>query len=124
MSPYEALKGRRVLVVEDETMIAMLLEDMLVDLGCAVVGPAHGLDDALVLANGGAGIDAALLDVNLAGRPVFPLADALRAKGVPVIFSTGYGETGLRQIDAGAPVLQKPFKIADLARALEEAMKG
>jgi len=124
MSPYEALKGRCVLVVEDETMIAMLLEDMLGDLGCAVVGPAHGLDDALALANGGAGIDAALLDVNLAGRPVFPLADALRAKGVPVIFSTGYGETGLRQIDAGAPVLQKPFKITDLARALEAVMKG
>jgi CheY-like chemotaxis protein len=123
MSRYEGLEGRRVLVVEDETMIAMLVEDMLGDLGCAVVGPAHGLDAALALAEGGGAIDAALLDVNLAGQPVFPLADALRAKGVPLIFSTGYGETGLREVDAGAPVLQKPFKIADLARALEAAMK-
>jgi CheY-like chemotaxis protein len=129
MSPYEALKGRRVLVVEDETMIAMLVEDMLGDLGCAVVGPAHGLDAAMALAEGGAdeagsGIDAAVLDVNLAGQPVFPLADALRAKGVPLIFSTGYGESGLRDVDAGAPVLQKPFRTADLARALEKALEG
>ncbi len=114
----------KILLVEDEAMIAMLVEDMLGDLGCLVVGPAHALDEALAFANGGAGIDAALLDVNLAGRPVFPLADALRARGVPVIFSTGYGETGLRPVDAGAPVLQKPFRIADLARALEAVMKG
>jgi len=113
-----------VLVVEDETMIAMLVEDMLADLGCAVVGPAHGLDAALALAAGGEAIDAALLDVNLSGQPVFPVADALRAKGVPMIFATGYGESGLREIDAGAPVLQKPFRVADLARALSETLGG
>lgn len=124
MSGNDALKGRRVLVVEDETMIAMLVEDMLRDLGCAVVGPAHGLDAALALAEGGEAIDAALLDVNLSGQPVFPVADALRARGVPMIFATGYGESGLREIDAGAPVLQKPFRAADLARALGEALGG
>ncbi len=124
MSVNDALKGRRVLVVEDETMIAMLVEDMLADLGCAVVGPAHGLEAALALAAGGEAIDAALLDVNLAGRPVFPVADALRARGVPTIFATGDGESGLREADAGARVLQKPFRAADLARALGEALGG
>ena len=69
------------------------------------------------------GVDAALLDVNLGGQSVFPVADALRARGVPSIFSTGYGEAGLRDVDRGAPVLQKPFRAGDLARALHEALK-
>jgi CheY-like chemotaxis protein len=123
MSGDETLMGRRVMVVEDETMIAMLVEDMLRDLGCAVIGPAHGLEGAMALADSGQAIDAALLDVNLSGQSVFPVADALRARGIPMIFSTGYGDGGLRHIDAGAPVLQKPFRAADLARALGEAMK-
>jgi CheY-like chemotaxis protein len=122
MSGNEFLQGRRVLVVEDELMIAMLVEDMLADLGCSVVGPAHELASALELARGDLGIDAALLDVNLAGQSVFPVADALRAKGVPSIFSTGYGEAGLRDVDQGAPVLQKPFRAGDLARALTAAL--
>ncbi len=109
MTGAASLKGRRILVVEDEMMIAMLVGDMLEDLGCLVVGPAHALD-------------AALLDVNLAGQPVFEVADALRAIGVPAIFSTGYGEAGLRDIDHGAPVLQKPFLAGDLKRALDEAL--
>src|SRR5690242_7607316 len=115
--------GRRVLVVEDEMMIAMLVEDMLAELGCAVVGPAHALDAALDLARTVDEIDAALLDVNLAGQPVFAVADALREKGVPAIFSTGYGDAGLREVDRGAPVLQKPFRAGDLARALTEALR-
>lgn len=118
------LHGRRILVVEDEMMIAMLVEDMLGDLGCEVVGPAHGLESALKLANEAVGLDAALLDVNLGGQPVFAVADVLRAKGVPAIFSTGYGEAGLRDVDAGAPVLQKPFRAGDLARALSTALAG
>jgi CheY-like chemotaxis protein len=122
MSSHVSLQGRRVLVVEDEMMIAMLVEDMLADLGCAVVGPAHGLEAALELACGDEVIDAALLDVNLAGQPVFAVADALRAKGVPAIFSTGYGEAGLRDVDQGATVLQKPFRAGDLAKALTEAL--
>jgi DNA-binding response OmpR family regulator len=85
MSANGVLEGRHVLVVEDEMMIAMLVEDMLSDLGCIVVGPAHGLDAAMALAQGGDRIDAALLDVNLAGQPVFAVADALRAKGMPVV---------------------------------------
>ncbi|HEY1425216.1 MAG TPA: response regulator [Caulobacteraceae bacterium] len=114
--------GRRVLVVEDEMMIAMLVEDMLCELGCAVVGPVHALEAALDLARSDDGLDAALLDVNLAGQPVFAVADALRAKGVPAIFSTGYGDAGLRDVDRGAQVLQKPFRAGDLARALTAAL--
>ncbi len=118
------LKGRRILVVEDEMMIAMLVEDMLADLGCDVVGPAHGLETALRMANDDDNLDAAVLDVNLGGQQVFAVADALRAKGVPAIFSTGYGEAGLRDVDAGSQVLQKPFRAGDLAKALNTALGG
>ena len=124
MADTPVLAGRRILVVEDEMMIAMLVEDMLTELGCSVVGPAHALAEALALAQSEPGLDAALLDVNLAGQPVFPVADALREKGVPAVFSTGYGDAGLRDIDRGAPVLQKPFRAGDLARALNEALGG
>ncbi len=122
MNGETSLRGRRVLVVEDEMMIAMLAQDMLEEFECVVVGPAHTVDSALTLAHGD-GIDIALLDVNLSGQPVHQVADALRDKGVPMVFSTGYGEQGLRPQDRGSPVLQKPFRSADLAVALQEALK-
>ena len=122
MAETSALVGRRILVVEDEMMIAMLVEDMLAELGCSVVGPAHALEAALNLARTEQGIDAALLDVNLGGQPVFAVADALREKGVPAIFSTGYGDAGLRDVDRGSQVLQKPFRAGDLAKALSAAL--
>jgi len=103
-------------------MIAMLLEDMLGDLGCTVVGPAYALTSALALAAGESPIDVAILDINLAGRPVFEVADALRARRVPMIFSSGYGDRGLREVDRGAPVLGKPFRAGDLAAALHQAL--
>jgi CheY-like chemotaxis protein len=111
------LAGLRVLVVEDEMMVSMLIEDMLDDLGCKVVGPASRLDEALALA-GEAELDCAVLDVNLGGQSIFPLADFLRAKGAPFAFATGYGDAGLRDVDKGSPVLQKPFRETDLARVL------
>jgi CheY-like chemotaxis protein len=111
------LAGLRVLVVEDEMMVSMLIEDMLEDLGCTVVGPASRLDEALALA-GEAELDCAVLDVNLGGQSIFPLADLLRAKGAPFAFATGYGDAGLRDVDKGSPVLQKPFRETDLARVL------
>jgi CheY-like chemotaxis protein len=113
------LEGLRVLVVEDEMMVSMLIEDMLSDLGCAVVGPASRLDEALQLARE-AELDCAVLDVNLGGQPIFPLADLLREMGAPFAFATGYGDAGLREVDRGSPVLQKPFREADLARVLGE----
>ncbi|HEY7851991.1 MAG TPA: response regulator [Caulobacteraceae bacterium] len=116
------LTGRRVLLVEDEAMIAMLLEDMLSDLGCHVLGPAYGLSQALQLAKEHEVIDVAILDVNLAGQPVFAVADILRDRRVPLIFSTGYGGGGLRKVDEGAPVLGKPFHLDDLTLALRQAL--
>ena len=113
------LRGLRVLVVEDEMMVSMLIEDMLGDLGCIVVGPASRLDEAMELAAAG-GIDCAVLDVNLGGQPIFPLADVLRERGWPFAFATGYGDAGLRDVDKGTPVLQKPFREGDLARVLGE----
>jgi CheY-like chemotaxis protein len=113
------LAGLRVLVVEDEMMVSMLIEDMLQDLGCIVIGPASRLDEALAMARA-EGIDCAVLDVNLGGQPIFPLADLLREMGRPFAFATGYGDAGLREIDMGSPVLQKPFREADLTRVLGE----
>jgi len=109
----------RVLVVEDEMMVSMLIEDMLADMGCEVVGPASRLDEAMELV-GSTELDCAVLDVNLGGQPIFPVAELLAARGVPFVFATGYGDAGLRDIDKGAPVLQKPFRESDLARVLNE----
>ena len=109
----------RVLVAEDEALVAMLVEDMLAEIGCTVIGPAGNLADALALARDSE-IDVALLDVNLAGKPVFPVADLLRERGVPYIFASGYGEAGVADGHRGAPVLQKPFRESDLARILAD----
>lgn len=113
------LEGLRVLVVEDEMMVSMLIEDMLGELGCHVVGPASRLDEAMALARD-VDIDCAVLDVNLGGQAIFPLADLLRERGRPFAFATGYGDAGLRDVDRGTPVLQKPFREGDLARVLGE----
>ncbi len=117
--PSEGFDGLRVLLVEDEMMIALHIEDMLRALGCTVLGPVAELDAAMALV-GGEAPDCALLDMNLGGQPVFPLADLLRTKGAPFAFATGYGQAGLREIDHGTPVLQKPFGENDLARVLLE----
>ena len=109
---------RQILVVEDEPLIAMLVEAMLVDLGFKVLGPAHTVASALDLLGEEPRIDAALIDLNLGGQSAFPVADALRARGVPMIFCTGYGEMGLREVDLGSPVLCKPYRPADISAAL------
>jgi CheY-like chemotaxis protein len=115
--------ARRVLVVEDEVMIRMLLEDMLTDLGYEVAGAAGGLDEALGLARN-ADVDVAILDVNLNGNPVYPVAEVLAMRGVPLIFSTGYGEEGLPDAYRDCPMLQKPFQLENLERALAGIAEG
>jgi DNA-binding response OmpR family regulator len=110
--PYPALRGRRVLVVEDEALVAMLLEDGLADAGAEVVGPAGSVDEALGLVERAArdgGLSAAVLDVRLGAEAVAPVADRLAALGVPFLFATGYGEGCDRGSHAAAPVLAKPF---------------
>lgn len=114
--------GRRVLIVEDESLVAMLLETILADLGCDVVGPESNIEDGLNVASGTAPLDAALLDVNVAGQEIFPVAEALKARGVPFVFSTGYGEAGLPEHWRGNPTVQKPFTEGAIRDALMTAL--
>jgi CheY-like chemotaxis protein len=118
----QPLNGRRVLVVEDESLVAMLLETILEDMECIPVGPASNIDDGEVLARDTVDLDAALLDVNVAGRQVFPVAEVLKARGVPFVFSTGYGEGGLPEEWRGQPTIQKPFTESAIRDALMAAM--
>src|SRR5215211_7869966 len=104
---------RRVFVVEDEIMIRMLLEDMLADLGYGVAASAGGLNEAIALARE-SDFDLAILDVNLNGDSVYPVADVLMERGVPFAFSTGYGERGLPEAYRDRPTLQKPFQLENL----------
>jgi CheY-like chemotaxis protein len=113
------LKKLRVLVVEDEGMVAMLVEDMLIDLGHTVEAMASRIRDAIDLARNGM-FDWAILDVNLDGRPSYPVADILKERGVPFAFATGYGAKGLDIKYGYAPVLAKPFVMADLEKLLKE----
>ncbi|KAK0350600.1 MULTISPECIES: response regulator [Brevundimonas] len=114
--------GRRVLIVEDESLVAMLLETILSDMGCDVIGPESNVDDGLRIASGTGELDAALLDVNVAGQEVFPVAEALKARGVPFVFSTGYGEAGLPEHWRGNPTVQKPFTEGAIRDALMKAL--
>jgi CheY-like chemotaxis protein len=117
----KSLGDRRILVVEDEPMIAMLLEDMLNDLGCVPVGPAYNAGQALDLIEGER-FDAAILDVNLGGQRTTPVAEALRDKGVPFFFATGYGPAGIAGEFSKQLVLTKPFKQCELAAALKSVL--
>lgn len=107
----------RILIVEDEMLVAMNIEDMLLDLGHEVSGMAGRLDTALALASEGS-FDAAMLDVNLAGQQSFPVADLLAERNIPFLFATGYGLQGIEERHRGRPVLQKPFRMSDLGEAL------
>jgi CheY-like chemotaxis protein len=111
----------RILIVEDEMLVAMNIEDMLLDLGHEVAGLASRLAPALALA-AEAEIDAAVLDVNLAGEHSFPVADLLDKRGIPFLFATGYGLGGIEERYRGRTVLQKPFRLADLGAALVSAL--
>lgn len=113
----ESLEGLKVLVVEDEAMIAMLIEDMLLEFGCSMVGPASDIEQAFaVIAE--SNFDVAVLDVNLAGERTMPLAAALREKSIPFVFATGYGASGIGEDFKDRPFLTKPFRETDLRAAL------
>lgn len=111
-------KGLNVMVVEDESLVLFNLEDMLIEMGCVVVGPAMRLDEARALVDRAADADVAILDVNLGGAPVYPVAEALRERGVPVVFATGYGREGLPEEWQDRPVLLKPYTSDDVESAL------
>jgi CheY-like chemotaxis protein len=118
----QAPPGKRILVVEDELMIRMLLEDMLGELGYTIAAEAGRMDEALHAAKT-ADFDLAILDVNLNGEPISPVADALAARGMPFVFATGYGEQGLPPIYRDRPTLKKPFQLEGLKQMLESVMK-
>lgn len=107
----------RVFIIEDEFMLVMLLEELLPTLGYEVAGTAASLDQALGQLPA-LDTDMAVVDVNLAGTESFPVADALRERGIPFLFTTGYGQQGLPERFADTPVLAKPFRRHDIEAAL------
>jgi CheY-like chemotaxis protein len=123
MSRSAIQPGKRVLIVEDELMIRMLLEDMLDELGYIVAAQAARIEEALQLLST-AEFDLAVLDVNLDGKPISPVADALAARGTPFVFATGYGERGLPESHRDRPTLKKPFEKDSLGRMLRSVVAG
>lgn len=121
MDSVQFVVPQQVLVVEDEQLVAMLVEDMLVDIGCAAIEFASTVKTGL-LAVERCNPDVAILDVNLNGEQSYPIAEALRAKGVPFIFATGYGASAAGTAYHDIPVLQKPFVQAELESALARAV--
>jgi CheY-like chemotaxis protein len=118
-----ALEGLRLLVVEDEAMVAMMIENMLDDLGCVVVGVAGTVSRGLAMAGDeGLSLDGAILDVNLGGEKVYPVAEALSFRRVPFIFSTGYGLDGISANFAHVPALAKPYEQQALENMLLSAI--
>lgn len=116
-----ALAGKRVLLVEDEYIVAAMAEDMLAGLGAEVVGPASSLSRGLILAETEP-LDAAVLDINIQGRTVDPVADVLSRRDIPFIFATGYGRPGLRGRSQQAPLLDKPYTVEKLAALLASVL--
>jgi CheY-like chemotaxis protein len=119
----DSLQGLRIFVVEDESLISMMIEDILGDLGCDTVKTASDLTDALAKASE-LDFDAAVLDINLRGANTFQVAEFLSQKRVPFIFSTGYGAQGLPEHFKSVPVLPKPFSQSQLDAALRKAINA
>ena len=119
----DPLNGLRVLIVEDETLVAMLIEEYLVEMGCEVAFSASRIAKAFKGLQTSR-IDVAVLDVNVAGESISQLVDVLHQRGIPFIFASGYGPRGVDARWSGSPVLQKPFTGTDLRRALLATLKN
>jgi CheY-like chemotaxis protein len=120
---YEARPHRlSVFLVEDETLIQMMIAEMIEELGHTVTAQASDLTQALSLAQT-ADFDVAILDVNLSGQRIDPVAEALSQRNLPFIFASGYGKGGLTERFRGRPALQKPFILSQLAEAIETALR-
>jgi CheY-like chemotaxis protein len=115
------LADLRVLLVEDESLIVMLIEDALADLGCEVAAVASRFEDAVAKAQA-LDFDMAILDVNLNGMRTFPIAKIIRSRGIALVFATGYGAMSIPEEFQTVPVLQKPFAMPELERALHAAL--
>lgn len=123
ISAEQRLLGLQVFVVEDELLVSIMLEDMLADFGCIVAGVAATVDQALSMVKATDVIDAAILDVNIGGEMIFPVADLLLERKVPCVFSTGYGPVDL---NARYPIcrrLNKPYAAEDMATVLADVAR-
>lgn len=123
MTAPAALAGLRVLVVEDDMLIAACIEEVLHGLGCVVVGPVGKLDLALQLANDEV-LDAAILDINIRGGHVYPVAERLRARGIPFALASGYGDWALPEAFRNQPRLTKPFTENELLAQVLSLHRG
>ena len=116
------LAGLRVLVVEDEMLVSLLIEDVLIDQQCTVVGPFERVPGALAAAQTEA-LDLAVLDVNIAGVKVYPVAEALAARRIPFVFVSGYGQNAVPVDRPHWRVCSKPFRPRDLVTMLEDQLR-
>ena len=116
-------QGGSVFLVEDEVMIRMMVADMLEELGYSIAAEAGEISEALRLAQS-TDFDLAILDVNVNGKVISPVADLIKARNRPFIFATGYGSSGLPEEYRDRPSLQKPFQIETLARVIENTLKS
>jgi CheY-like chemotaxis protein len=115
--------GGSVFLVEDEAMIRMMVADMLEELGYSVAAEAGELNEAIKLA-GSCDFDIAILDVNVNGKVISPVAELIKARNRPFIFATGYGQQGVPEDYRDRPALQKPFQIESLAKLLESTLRS
>jgi two-component SAPR family response regulator len=115
------LAGLRVFVVEDEALVLLTLEDMLADLGCEVMVAVQHVEEALRFAHEAA-VDIALLDVNVGGTRIDPVAHVLATRGIPIVFVTGYEAPSLPAGSEHAVRVAKPFQMAELSRGIQEAL--
>lgn len=118
------LKGRRVLVVEDEYLLASCLTDALADMGAIVIGPVGTIADAVALISAEPVIDGAILDLNLQGKMTFDVADRLKIRKIAFVFTTGHDRSVLPERMKNAVLCQKPFTIETAMDAIAEAIHG
>ena len=123
MSDHQ-LEGCRILVVEDEYLIADDMRGALLDAGAEVLGPVPTVDAAMSLVAAEPRLDAALLDINLGGTMVFDLADTLTSRAVPFVFATGYDDSAIPDRFANVPRLEKPVKLRKVLAALGPLLAG
>ena len=117
-----SLVDLRIFIVEDEALVAMNLEMILEDLGCQVVGPAMRFERAKTMVEDGIKADAAILDVNIGGLEVFPLAEQLHELGMPLVFATGYDMSDFPEKWRNTPALRKPYTMEEVAQGLDRAL--
>jgi CheY-like chemotaxis protein len=116
------LRDYRILVVEDEYILAMDLQNFLEDNGAVVVGPAPSVGQAMALIRSGMPIEAAIVDVNLGGEMAFPVADALTERRIPFVFASGYADDTLQERYPDARTCKKPYGLHEIARTLTDAL--